>query len=681
MKLNDDDLISILDQLESDADSLNDTLEQKNAEVMRREKGELYGNEVAGRSRFVSNDVADLIESDMPGLVRTLLGSGEVIKFVPNDTSNPADVEEAEQKTRYIDWLIRGQEDSFKTHYDFIKDLVRLTHATFKYIYEETQSVEEHSFKSVTYEEMAEIIDSFEKPSVKEVKDIEVTETDVEGELDVTFKVVTETKKVTVCAIQPGNLRISKGATSVKDAALIGDYEIVTRSDLVEMGFKKDLVAKIPTYGQGNEQSSTQTVRQGEEAETESFYSAEWASEKVLYKDLYVKVDQDGDGIAERRRIQRGGNIVLDNEIFPHEPYAIGSAIPEPHKAIGRGRASEVLAFAEVNTALTRNTLDNCYRNNNIKLAVSDKVNKADLLSKSLAGHVRLKKDAEQGGGVANHVMPIEVPFVGDKTLLIIQHMDKLKSQRVGQQAASQGLNADQLNKETATRFEGVRDAAAEKLELVVRCAVEIAYRKLYTGVAWMVSRCHNSEVEFTFQGKPLKTNPGKWKYDHHLSIEVGLGSGDNDKTVETLMGLFQIQTQLLAEQSPVVDQEKRYNTLSKLIKALEMRETGLYFNNPTVPAETLKANNEQLTQMVTVLQQELQSMQNPLAEAETIKAQKDLIKAQGDQDFKRLQLAENARQFDEKHALDIAKQLENISLRLTELEVNSGQNIPGSKV
>ena len=59
----------------------------------------------------------------------------------------------------------------------------------------------------------------------------------------------------------------------------------------------------------------------------------------VQLSDLYVKIDYDGDGIAERRHILKSGNKILVNEYFNHVPYSIMSAVPMPHKAIGRSRA------------------------------------------------------------------------------------------------------------------------------------------------------------------------------------------------------------------------------------------------------------------------------------------------------------------------------------------------------
>jgi hypothetical protein len=394
-----------------------------------------------------------------------------------------------------------------------------------------------------------------------------------------------------------------------------------------------------------------------------------------------VIIDYDQDGIAERRHIIKSGQFLIENEPFDHVPYAIASALLTPHKAIGEGRAEQVTKVAEVKTVLTRNMLDNGYMANNPKLAINDEVNIDDALSDEIGGVLRTK-----GSGNPNqHIGAFTVPFIGDKSLLLIQHMDQIKAQSVGTQLASQGLNADQLSKETATRFEGVRDAAAAKLELVTRIIAEVGYRKLYSGIAWMVSRFQDTEREFSVLGKALTANPKNWRFDHQIDSEIGLGAGDNDQVVENLTGIWQLQSQLKSEQSPMFDEDKRYNTANKLIKALEFKDTSEFFNDPKEPDQLLRFENEQLNNVLLQTQQQMEILQqqaaNPLAEAEMVKREGDLAVAQGKLQLEAAKLAEDQRQFNISTAQAGVKQQEDTALKLTEMELKSGQDIPGSVV
>ena len=75
--------------------------EVQDKELLEYYFGEPFGDEVEGQSSVVSTDVSDVVESDMPSYVRVFLGGNELLKFTPN-TESEKDVQEAEEKTRYV---------------------------------------------------------------------------------------------------------------------------------------------------------------------------------------------------------------------------------------------------------------------------------------------------------------------------------------------------------------------------------------------------------------------------------------------------------------------------------------------------------------------------------------------------------------------------------------------------
>ena len=145
--------------------------------------------------------------------------------------------------------------------------------------------------------------------------------------------------------------------------------------------------------------------------------------------------------------------------------------------------------------------------------------------------------------------MPLVIPYIGDKTLQVIQYVDGARAQTTGANMANQGLDADSIGKETATRFNGIEAKGDEKMELIARNYAETGVRKLYEGIAWLVSRFQDTQTEFRVLGKALTVNPTQWKYNHHIQSNVGLGRGNNEKSIESLQGIFAIQSQLKAEE------------------------------------------------------------------------------------------------------------------------------------
>ena len=670
------ELLSILDEAVDSAVIYSGSFQAQDEKAERYYFGEPFGDERPNRSSVISTDVADVIEADMPSLVRVFLGSSEILKFEAM-TENPKDIQEAEEKTAYINWLVRNQSTSFKVIHDWMKGALMKQCSVVKYFIEDNEKVETHEFEGIDETELEDIFADLEGDNTE----VEILSTTPREDLtfDLKFKTTKRTQKTVICGVAPENFLISKNAVDKDTAPLVGDIIRKTRGELVGEGYDKDLVRSLPKAS-STKKTSTQTAQRfkNEGGEKNSEPVKGWASEEVELEDLYAFVDYDDDGIAERRRFLKCGNKILENDVFDHAPYAMLSSILIPHKAIGRSRASTVMATQKSKSVMLRQTYDNIYMVTNGRSVISKSVNQDDMLNGRFGGVVRLKdKDVLP----AQAVFPLPVQFVGDKTLALIQYMDQARAQTTGSLLASQGLNADALNKETATRFNGVEEAGAAKVELIARVFAETGFRQLYEGLAWLTSRYQNTPTEVSVLGKQLTVSPDSWRREHLVVSTVGIGAGTGENSVENLSSVYSIQQQLKAAQSPLVDDKKIFNTLKELLQALDMPSVSNMFNDPENPDELVLAENEQLKSMVAQLQQNVEALQNPLAEAETIKARAKLIEAQGKHDLSVEQAAEDSRQFDERLKQDALENEQDLAVELTKIESESGINTPGALI
>ncbi len=683
-KMTESELVATLSAAEDDAAIFNGEFMRDNERFLSgylaTPTGDFAG--VPNQSSVVSTDIADVVEADMPSLVRIFLGSGDIIKFEPS-TENEAEVREAEEKTKYVNWVVRNQPGSFKLIHDWLKDAEIQKNGVVKYFIDESKEVEEVSYKGVDQTELSEITESLRGSKVDKVK-VEIVEQEideVEKTFDIKFRVTKEQKKIVIINVPPESFLISKNASSIDDAELVGDRIRKTRGELLAEGFPRDLINQLSSVDKEDRRSSTlKSIRDRDQGGVDSESDiVGWASENVEISDLYVRVDYDGDGIAELRHVMISGNKILVNESFNHRPYASLSAILMPHKAIGRSRAEITYETQRQKTALIRGINNNIHMVNNPRNVVHDDVDLDDMLTVRTNGIVRL----ESGSKVlpAEAVFPLITQYIGDKALQVVQYVDQARAQSTGSLLASQGLEADKLNQETATRFNGVQDASDAKIELIARNYGETGFRKLYEGIAWLASRFQDTTTEFRVLGKALTVNPKSWKYNHHIQSNVGLGAGDNQKLVESLQGILSIQNQIIQQGSTLTDEVDIYNTLKRIVDGLGLPRVDEFFNNPEEPDETLKAENEILNKLTLRLQDQLQNLQNPLAEAEQIKQQAFLVKAQADAQIKVAQLESDNRQFQAQLLADSKKAQEDLALKLTELELKFKTDVPGSVV
>ena len=684
------ELLSNVNAAEEDATIFNGEFTKDNEKYLREYLGRPYGDEVPDQSSVVSTDIADVVESDMPSLARIFMGSGDIITFHSN-TDSESEIREAEEKTKYINWLVRSQPNSFHILHSWMKDAEIQKNGVVKYSVEDFKSVETVKYTDVDQTELAEIVESLKDSKVDKVK-VEVAEqleNEETGRFDLSFRVTKERKKPNIINVPPESFLITRNATSVDDALMVGDRMRKTRGELVADGFSRELIDKLPTVGDQDVRATIlNDIRNRDQggADLGVENTSDWATQHVDIIDMYIKIDFDGDGIAERRHVMTSGNNVLINEPFDHVPYASLSAILMPHKAIGRSRAEITSSTQKQKTVLLRGMLNNMYMVNNPRNVVHPDVDLDDMLTVRTNGIVRMDDDTQILP--ANAVFPLQIPYIGDRTLQVLQYVDTAKAQSTGALLANQGLDADAIGRETATRFTGIEEAGEAKIELIARNYAETGYRKLYEGLAWMVSRFQDTETEFRVLGKALTVNPKSWKYDHHIVSNVGLGAANNDQLIQSLQGIYGIQQQLKLQGSALTDEADIYNTLDRIVKGLGLPSVDEFFNNPEEPDDLLRAENEILNKALVEAQQMVQNLQNPLAEAEEIKAQATLIKAQGDQEVKAAGLLKDMNEFKEEMRLEFAKLQEDArqadqktAVDLTTLEVNSGVDVPGSAV
>lgn len=664
-QMNEATLNQELDQLSQEATGNNPRFIRENEELLDRYYANPYGDEQPERSKVISNDVMDVIEADMPSLVRVFLGPGEILKFKPNTTSEE-DTTEADSKTKYVNWQIREQPWSFSVLHGFIKNALIEKTSVVKYFIEESTQVEEHQKTGLSDEELAVFQESL---AGEDVNSIEVVreEIDEEGaESSVTIRVEKVRKMVKIAGVELEDFRMTKNAVSKDTADLVGDVSLMTRGQLVAMGFSRDDVSRLQRVGNTQDNSRLPEIRDEDEGGPDEQQNNEsWAGEEVRVEDLYPLIDYDGDGIQERRHIMRSGDVILVNEVFNHVPYAVMSSILMPHKAIGLSRAEITAPTARVKTSILRGINDNIYAVNNPRIAANTNVNMDDLLVMRPNGVVRTKDNSNPGA----NMFAVEVPYIGDRALQVIQYWDHARSQTTGTLMASQGLDADNLGKETATRFEGIEQAAEAKIELIARVMAETGFRQLFEGVAWLDSNFQDSEAEIQVLGTELAVNPADWKYEHQAQGLVGLGVGDDESKLRTMTAMWTLHQQLKADGSPMTDEVKRFNILKTMANASGIADVSEVFNDPNKPEQLTLAQNEIMTNLIEQMQQQLQAAQNPLAEAEQIKAQAKLIEAQGKQANEIAKLAEDQRQFNIDTAQKQDQFQKDLAFQMTELQ------------
>ena len=648
--------VIIKNELES-AISYEGELAKKRAKLMDYYNAQPYGDEIDGQSEVVTTDVSDVIEWMLPSLLRIFTQGKNIATFSGN---TEADDQEAQEKTFLSNYLFTQEHKGTLILHDQFKDAL-LQYTGWVKVYWDDRS----DTKIENWEHLSEL----ERQKLLLNDRLKITEEEAIKEDGQTFynietKEIIEARGVSYVNIPPEEGLIAKTARNFEDPTFIGHRSPKTRSDLIQMGFSKDIVNALPAdeYYEDSEEKNARY----HDLNRVSNPSNHHPNDVIYLGEYYMRLDVNEDGVTELWQVMYAGQRVLSKDQVDEHPFAVCIPIPIPHRAIGSCPAEQVADLQFRKSTLVRQMLNNIYQTNYPRIMHSNKVELDDLLTPRAGGLVGIDSDAPDVGG---HAQMLQVTPMIDGVMSAIEYTDMEREIRTGITRYSQGLDAESLNK-TATGFLGIKDASQQRLEMVARLFADGGVRDIFEKTVRLLSKYQKDPLVFNVMGEDMEINPKMWGDNTRCRIDVGLGSGDRQEKILNLNAILQRQLEFKQMGMVIVDQEKIYNTMDKLVTEVGLKDVDVYFNNPEVPEETLFAQNEQLTQLVMQMQEQLQS--NPLAEAELIKARAKLAEVAAKE-------SQSANEHEDKMDLERRKLAAKTATDLTELELEYQTNVPGA--
>ena len=561
--------------------------------------GDKLGTEIDGRSQVVSTDVADTIETILPNLMRIFTSSDHTVKCEP---VNAEDVALAEQATSYVNYVFNKDNDGFKILYSWFKDALLEKNGIVKVYWNESEISEQETYKNLSDEEYQVLIsddnvDIIEEEEIddelamtqldqlREIAKLQGQEIDVPNPKlhNVIIRRTTKGGKIKIENVPPEEFLIERTAKSIEDANFVAHRTIKTRSELIQMGYDAEIVNDLPAT-QIVLYNNERLTRFGDIDEYPFDQTPDSSTESIELYECYVKVDYDGDGVAELRKVTVAGDSgyqILDNEGVDFVPFCSLTPIPMPHRFYGRSVAELVEDVQLIKSTVMRQLLDNMYLTNNNRVAIMDgMVNLDDLLTSRPGGVVRTKQPPSQV------MMPMQNQTISQQAFPMLEYLDTVRETRTGVTRYTQGLDADALNK-TATGVNTLMSQTQMRMELIARIFAETGVKDLFKRIFELTVKYQDKERIIQLNNQFIPVRPTEWKNRYNISITVGLGSGSKDQQLVILNAILEKQLQAFQLQGgkeyPMVSLKNIYNTLSKMIENAGLKSVDNYFVNPDV--------------------------------------------------------------------------------------------------
>ena len=580
-RISDEELVQRVNSEIDYALGYHDTINEQRELALEYYYGLPLGNEVEGRSQYVDSSVMDTVEWIKPSLMRVFASGEEMVKFNP---VGPEDVETADQATDYVNYIFTKDNPGWEILYSWFTDALLQKNGIVKCWWDEYEDWNREEYNALDDQEFNALIMS---PSVEVVEHTPHSD-EYGAKHDVVISRKAYVGKVKIENVPPEEFLISREAKTIEDARFTCHRVLKTLSELRLMYPDEELDPS--ELGSGEEDSLAwqedlarfqydETLglpwNQGPITSEDKSLTTYWLHES------FMRIDYDGDGIAELRKICSVGQKVLANEEIDRIPFISITPIKIPHKFFGLSIADLVLDIQKIKSILMRNRMDNMYNQNFGRYAVLEgQANLDDLLTQRPGGVVRVKSP--------NAIMPLATPQLEQSSFSMLEYLDNLREARSGVNKYSQGLNENALTSHTtATAVAATMTAAQSRVELIARCFAETGVKELMRNIYELVLKNQDHQRVVMLRNKWVPVRPDMWRDKMDCTVSVGIGNGNRDQQLMHLTTMLQFAGDAMRGGLSIVNQKNLYNMGAALIKNMGFQNVDDFLTDPdSVPPQ-----------------------------------------------------------------------------------------------
>jgi hypothetical protein len=629
---------------------------------------------IPNRSKAVSSDLSDAVETILPDLMEIFIGGDDVVAFKPQKQQ---DIEPSKQETAFLTEVVLQRNPGFLNFYTAFKDALLLKTGIFHWEWEEDVNEETEDF---TGKNAVELQLAAADGDVSNVK------ADGDGQTySFTVTKRTDNSMAKYWAIAPEDFAAAPDTIDIAHTTYCVERQRPRVQDLIALGFDAAKVRELETYSPG----SDETIRLARDNAGESNETGEAGDD----------TDNDLRQVEVRKHCIRilGKNNKLElvclysdaqasNELYKEKieriPYAVGSPYLIPHRLIGRSLADMLVEVQKIKTALYRMCLDCGFfalnQRSEVALERANEFTITDLLKNEPLQPVRSR--------TGDAVRPLVAGPLNFDPYKAIEFFSTVAEGRTGVVRNAQGLNPDTLH-DTAKGALMLLSAAQKRTKMIARIMAETLVKPLYLGMHACIRENAKSGTIANLLGKWVPVDPTKWAERNAMTVEVGLGAGGKDVELAAMNQIVGDMALIVKEQGgaagPIVTQKNVYRAAIDKARKLGVKTPEEYYTDPAnappqpprPDPEMIKVQGEQ--QLAAMKQQgEMQLAQAKMASEESIQQHKAQTQAAVNQQQQQLEHARLVAQQQGEMAMEQLKIASQERIAVEVARINAEANI-----
>ena len=590
--------------------------EQREAAInyyTQQPKGNLFPT---GVSKVVTSDTMEIVDSYLAVISELMLSNGKIAKFNPSDPTQTVAAGLASELTNHC---IFTKNNGWVELNTWIKGALLFKNSIIRWKWEEQTGTKIEEYENISVLE----VDALLSEGNAEIVEIRVGEGIDPESGEETYEYVSIRKeidksKVALENIPPESFMINRDATSIATANFVGIQTEMTLSDLREMGFDVD-----DNIGEGVEASNftfdyESSVRQSINEVQQNFHEdfMGTANREVVVTESWIKVDRDGDGVAELKRFITVGEEILLEEYADSIPLACLNPIEIPHAFYGMSIADATKSATEIKTTITRGMIENVYLSNYGRTLADP--NTVDFRAlQSPEPHQIIPTN----GSPMSSVHTLVPAQLAPSTFSLLEYMNTEKEMATGMTRAAQGVNEKLFDSgNSAGKIAMVEQAAQKRISYVARRFAETGFKDLCKGVYSLI--LDNSESilrDYSY----YNITPESLMDLENLTVDIDVGANSSANTQENMMMMAQ-QVMPMLYQSPeskgIINPKAPFTIARQLLESMGIDNWVDFIVDP---------DTEQGQQQKQAAMQEAQQSQEQAGKAEQVEQQKIMLQLQ----------------------------------------------------
>ena len=542
-----------------------------------------------GVSTIVDTSTTETVEAYTAVITDLFLSSSSLARFVPYDES-PGAYMKAKDASTLVNYCIFKQNNGWEQLQTWIKSallwkngIIRWDYIEdYEYKFEEYEKISQTKLDELLADDDVEIVGSLQFENDVEEANVQNTEAELVY-VNVRIKRKIDKSRVKIENIPPENFRISRDAKSIEEAVFVGLQTDMTRSEIRkhwphvaenlsedewnELGhneqwlgnsrYSEDIAARKFVTGQEYWQGSV----------SQDLFPLE-ANREVTVTECWIRVDRDGDGVAELKHFIIAGTHILYEEDVEMIPLASLSPIDIPYEFYGLSIADFTRSSTLASTAILRGFVENVYLTN-----YAPKLADPNVVDFSALQNMKPKQIVPTNGNPAAAVQPLPPETISTGTGPLLEHLQLIKEQATGMSKAAQGLNdALYVSGNSEQKLQAVQSASQKRIQHIARRFAETGLKRLCQGLYKTIkTNMNNMNLKVSMSGafKTIDVNMLPMELD--CEIFVDLGDNSNNSMIQKLgqLGSQVLPTLNQHGQGMVIKPEAPAVLATKLVDAM----------------------------------------------------------------------------------------------------------------